>query len=245
MKILLLGLLLCASALPAGASTMGARDRTCPVCLADFYQRVQISATGSDTGLDFRPLGAILTPSPLPVCQECGFVVLASSASSRNLTAWRATAASPEYSAIKSRSAHYRKAFLYGKLGFGDRGDVGGLYLKASWEEEEEPAKVKEDLELALANFDAYLAEAAENSVEWGFTHYLRAELLRRLSRFDEAERALARLRGIKFPGTGLGRFIKYQRKLCLRKDPAPRGIGEMKKESFFRSIGDFFRRLF
>ena len=49
----------------------------------------------------------------------------------------------------------------------------------------------------------------------------------------------------MKFPGTDLGRFIKYQLKLCLRKDPAPRGIGKMKKESFLTSIGDFFRRLF
>jgi len=246
MKNMLAFAVLFSSALPAAGSTVSFESKPCPVCLAEVSYRDQMSATVFDTRLDFRPVGMIISPSPLPVCGECGFVVFAGSATPRELAAWRAAAASPEYRALTGRGAYYRKAFLYEKLGWRDRSAIAGAYLKASWEEDKEPEKEKEDLGLALPNFDASLAEAGEGSDTWVMLQYLRAELLRRLSRFPEAERALASLRGHgAAEKAGLAEYIKYQRKLCGRKDPSPRAIGEMGKEGVFTKIGDFFRLLF
>lgn len=245
MKNILALAVLLSSALPAAGSTVSFESKTCPVCLAEVSYREQMSATVFDTGLDFRPVGMIISPPPLPVCGECGFVVFAASAAPRELAAWRAAAALPEYRALAGRGAYYRKAFLYQKLGR-DRSDIAEAYLKASWEEEREPEKEKEDLGLALANLEPSLAEAGEGSDDWVVLQYLRAELLRRLSRFPEAERALASLRGreaAKLPG--FSDFVKYERKLCGRKDASPRAIGEMGREGMFTKIGDLFRRIF
>lgn len=245
MKNILALAVLLSSALSAAGSTVSSGSTTCPVCLAEVSYRDQMSATVFDTRLDLRPVGMIISPSPLPVCGECGFVVFAGSAAPRELAAWRAVAASPEYLALAGRGTYYRAAFLYQKLGR-DRSDIAEAYLKASWEEEREPEKEKEDLGLALSNFDAYLPEAVEGSDAWVMLQYLRAELLRRLSRFPEAERVLASLRGREAAKmAGLADFIRYERKLCGRKDASPRAIGEMGKEGILTKIGDVFRGLF
>lgn len=245
-KLMLMLLLSAAAAQPASSSTMGGKGRTCPVCLSDFFYRVEMSATVFDTRLDFRPVGMIASPAPLPVCGECGFVSYASSASARDLASWRTVAGSEEYRALSGRSSYYRLAFLAEKLGGKHPFEIAEIYLKASWEEEDEPEKMLEDLRLSLALTEAGIPGLSESSDEWAVAQYMRAELLRRLSSFREAKRALALLRGGKFAkDKNLARLIKYQRLLCLRKDPAPRAMNEMKNEGLFTKVRDYFRWLF
>jgi len=245
-KIMLTLFLAAAAAQPASSSTMGGKGKTCPVCLSDFFYRVQMSATVFDTGLDFRPVGMIMSPPPLPVCGECGFIAYASTASARDLASWRAAADSEEYRALSGRSSYYRLAFLAGRLGGEQPFNIANIYLKASWEEEDEPEKMLEDLRLALARTEAGIAGVSESSYGWAMAQYMRAELLRRLSAFREAKRALALLRGNKFAkDRDLARMIKYQRLLCSRKDPAPRAVNEMKGEGVLTRVRDYFRWLF
>lgn len=229
MKGIALAVLLAAAALPAAASTMSEDTRVCPVCLADFYHDVQMSASVFDTGLDFRPLGAVVTPSPLPVCGECGFVVHGSSAGPRELAAWRDITASPKYKALSARSSYYRLAFLYKNTGVHDEADIGQAYLKASWQEENDTVKLKEDLGLAFYHLNAYMSKIPQSSPEWPVGQYLLAELLRRLSSFNEAKRILRDLSGRQLPGA-LNEFVKFQLTLCGRKDPAARSAGEMRE---------------
>jgi len=228
-KCFVLAALCAAAALPAAASTMTGESKVCPVCLADIFHNAQMSASVFDTGLDFRPLGAVVTPSPLPVCSECGFVVHGSSAGPRALAAMREITASPRYKALSARSSYYRLAFLYKKTGAHDQADIGQAYLKASWQEENDPVKLKEDLGLAFFHLNTYMAGIAKGSPEWPVGQYLLAELLRRLSNFSEAKKILRGLSGKQLPGA-LNEFVNFQLTLCARKDPAPRSAGEMRK---------------
>lgn len=229
MKCFVAAALCAAAALPAAASTMTEESKVCPVCLADFYHGVQMSASVFDTGLDFRPLGAVVTPSPLPVCGECGFVVHGSSAGPRALAAMRDLTASPQYRALGARSSYYRLAFLYKKLGSHSEGEIGHTYLKAAWQEERDPVKLKEDLGLAFYHLNTYMAGIGQGSPEWLAGQYLLAELQRRLSNFNEAKKLLKGLSGRQLPGA-LNEFVKFQVTLCARKDPAARSAGEMRK---------------
>lgn len=246
MKKMLITFCLIAAAAGAGfTSTFSPERRICPVCLGDAYYNAQISASVFDTRLDFRPVGMIIAPESLPDCPKCGFVIFKSSATARELAEYRAITVSDEYRKRLGRSSYFRLAYLYEKLGR-NGWDVGGTYIEASWQEEEQPEKLKEDLELGLKHFDSYLPEVKEGCVEWLSTQLMRVEVLRRLSRFDEAKKTLRSMRGYSFPKGSIGdKVLKCEALLCRLKDPAPRAVGEMEKEfGLFGKIKNFFKGL-
>jgi len=235
--------LLLTAASPAAASRVSIQTAVCPVCLADFDYRAEMSASVFDTGLDFRPLGMIASPPHLRACGECGFIAPAETAGPRELAAWREIALSPEYKALAERNAYYRKALIYTRLGGKNSAELANFYLKAAWADAGDKEREKEGLQLALENLSAALEETEYGGRDWAYTQYLRAELLRRLSRFGEARRALAQLRSRRVARDPvLHKLIKYQRVLCLRRVPDPRGLGEMERETFLDKVMDRFR---
>lgn len=230
---------------PVRALTFGSESRTCPVCLDEVGYNTEMSATVVDTRLDFKPVGMVMAPGDLPVCPKCGFVIFKGSATARELAEYRAITVSEEYRKRLDRSSYYRLAFLYEKLGRSGW-DIGSTYIEASWQEEQQPEKLREDLELALKYLDVYAAETREGSQEWLSALLMRVELLRRLSRFEEAKKTLSAMRPYSFPKGSVGaRVLKCQRLLCRLKDPSPRAVGEMRKEfGLFGTIKNFFRGL-
>lgn len=238
----------CLAAAAAGqvfALTLGSGSRICPVCLDEVGYSAEMSATVFDTRLDFKPVGMVMAPDSLPDCPKCGFVIFMASATARELSEYRAITGSDEYRRRLGRSSYFRLALLYEKLGR-NGWDVGGTYLEASWQEEQEPEKLKEDLELALVHFDSYLAEVEPGSAGWLSTQLIRTEVLRRLGRFDEAKNTLRSLRGHSFQKGSLGaKILKREILLCRRKDSAPHAIGEMDKEfGLLGTIKNFFKGL-
>lgn len=232
-------LLVLACALPAAASTMFPRSVDCPVCLNTIWYATEASASIFDTGLDFKPLGAVSAPAALPVCRECGFVVAASSATSQELAAAREVTASEEYRALAGRASYYRLAWLSQKLDGNSKAALWVLYHRAAWQEASDPEKVTEDLRLALEGLEARIGEKGENDEAWPRMQYMRAEFLRRLSRFREARRVLDSLNKKTLQAApSLKEFVKYQRVLCRRQDPAPRSLGEMKE----RGLGHWLK---
>lgn len=227
----LAALLLFAGALPAAASTPFPSSKDCPICLNTIWYNVEMSASVFDSGMDFKPLGAVIAPPPLPVCGECGFVAATSSATSKELAAGRETVTSEEYRALAGRASYYKLAWLAQKLDGSSKAEVWGYYLRASWQEETDPAKMTEDLRLALEGLEELIAGKDDNDEHWPRRQYLRAELLRRLSRFSEARRVLDSLSKKQLRADpSLKEFVKYQRVLCRKLDPAPRSLGEMKE---------------
>lgn len=238
--------LIIAAAWPAFSSTMSYDRTVCPVCLEDVPYNSEMSATIVDISLDMKPIGMVTAPATIPDCLKCGFVIFKSSASGPELAQYRDIVSSVEYRGIRDRSSYYRLAFLSKKIGRNPM-EVAGAYLHASWQEEQQPERFKEDLELTLEHLNASVPEGAESSLELSGIKLLRSEILRRLGRFAEAKEALRGIRAKDLPKNSPSvEILKYERVLCNRKDYARHGIGEMEAaDGIFTKIKGFLRDLF
>lgn len=225
---LMLGLL-AAAAGGAAAAKFVDREMPCPVCGKTFYARLDLTGErSSEMRLDLKPVGEISWPWLLPDCPKCGFVVYRLPVPAAELAKCREFTASGEYKKARVHSSYYRVGLLYRRLGLSDY-EVANSFLKASWQEESEPAKLKEDQELALKYFNSCAktcaaAEEKENSL------LLTGELLRRLGRFDEARAHLAKLQGLKgFQKNFFADIVEFQLFRCSKLDAAPYEIEDVR----------------
>lgn len=220
-------LLLCLAVLPAGVSAgkLVEREFTCPVCAESFYSKLDVDSGQCDMRLDLRPVGDCPAPWRLPDCPKCGFVIYGIKLPKTEIAANKRTVATAGYAKARDRSSYHRLAMLYAAQAWPDFA-VANAYLKASWQEESDPAKFKDDLELALKYFSAAAASPKSMLEEKENSQLLMGELLRRLGRFEEALTHLRTLRGAKgFTGNIFGDIVEYQIVLSLKKDS---GIYEM-----------------
>lgn len=234
--LIFLSLVLLAPAL-AGAAKQVEREIKCPVCGHDFYTLLDVPDPDYEMRLDLKPLGAIPGPWRLPECPKCGFVIYSARLEGRELAKARAAAASEAYRASAGRSSYYRAGVLYGLLG---RPDflLANTFLKASWQEEGDPARLKEDLELSLKYFSACAAACAAEEKE--NSQLLQGELLRRLGRFGEARAHFLLLKTEKgFQNNFFADIVDFQLKLCGRQDASVREMVEVRVDKL-----PFFSRL-
>lgn len=224
-KLYLLAVLAVASAVPALAGKLVEREFTCPVCAESFYAKLDVDSGQCDMRLDLKPVGDCPAPWRLPDCPKCGFVIYGIKLPKGEVAAAKRTVASADYAKARERSSYYRLAMLYAGQGWSDFA-VANAYLKASWQEETDPAKFRDDLEQALKYFSAAAASPKSMLEEKENSQLLMGELLRRLGRFEEALAHLRSLRGTKgFTGNIFGDIVEYQVMLSLKKDA---GIYEM-----------------
>lgn len=203
----------------AFAGKLVEREFTCPVCSTAFYAKLDVDPGQYDMRLDLKPIGDAPAPWRLPDCPKCGFVIYAISLPKGELAVDKRVVASAEYKNSRARSSYYRLGLLY--AGLGRPGFlVANTFLKASWQEEADQARLKEDLSLSLQYFTAAAASPKSRLEEKENSQLLMGELLRRLGRFDEALAHLRSLRGTKgFKDNFFGDVVEYQVKLCLSKD--------------------------
>lgn len=223
----MLGLLLAAAGIAAAAKFVD-REMPCPLCGKIFYARLDLSGVGPEMRLDLKPVGELSWPWLLPDCPKCGFVVYRLPVPAAELARSREITASEEYKKARARSSYYRVGLLYKQLGLSDYA-VANSFLKASWQEESEPARLKEDQEFALKYFNSCAqtcaaVEEKENSL------LLAGELLRRLGRFDEARAHLAKLQGLKgFQKNFFADIVEFQLFRCSKLDSAPYEIEDVR----------------
>ncbi|MDO8805047.1 MAG: hypothetical protein Q7R35_11495 [Elusimicrobiota bacterium] len=212
----------------AAAAAIVEREFTCPVCVKSFYAKLDVADSKFEMRLDLKPDGPIFGPWLLPDCPACGFVTYKYPVPKAELVKCRGIAASEDFKKIRERSTYFRVGLIYEKLGKSTF-TVANSFLRASWQEESEPAKLKEDLELSLKFFtDCALNcinEEKENS------QLLTGELLRRLGRFEEARAHLAGLQRIKgFQKNFFADIVEYQLKLCSKLDSTPHTMADVKE---------------
>jgi len=218
----------------ATALTIYEADKTCPLCAAEFNAHLAGSGTQFGMRLDLKPLGAIAAPWPVAVCPKCHFVLLGEDFSDSELAKLKAFVQTKEYQAWgETRSSYFLVAKLLATLGRDDL-TLAHVYLKASWQEERKKKFLTEDLQLSLKHFEAFLKAGPPNDKknpnegkeendaagDYQTAQLLKGELLRRLTRFDEAKTHLQTLLKQKsFPGTFLGKIVAYEIRLCDKKD--------------------------
>ncbi len=167
-------------------------DFICPLDGTTSRRTVVTSYTVFDTRLDFRPVGALLSPPPIAVCRSNGFVLYQEGFTEAELVRLRAIVASDEYRTLRAENGDWFMAgYLAERMGT-PPAETHWMYLYAAWaDEESDRARSERYLSLAFERF--VLAERATSagSRDWWIARWMQIEIHRRLGRFEEADRLL------------------------------------------------------
>jgi hypothetical protein len=227
----LLGLFLAVSFISFGATSTNVEVK-CPVCSKVFNCKMDVSGTAFGRRLDLKPLGPIRAPWRLPKCPDCHFVRFDEKLSQADLDKCKKIIKSEEYLQNSKRKPY----FLFGILAEGldyDSWQLANIFLKASWEEENEAEYYQADLKRCLKHLDAFLKKDGRSVKKIFDSHsiakktaiLLKGELHRRLAEFDFAKMHFEKLGS---PGGYLEDIINFQIHLCVKKDSGPHAMREV-----------------
>lgn len=194
------------------AHTLGQVEAKCPLCGTEFSYTASFSGHHYDVRLDFKEIGAIYQPWPIPQCPLCRYA-FSDSKSEEKLTQEEKKAlndfiASPEFKAIPEEAPSYFYLARFMKVLGKPAVAIGFAYLQASWQAEgtkeldgggrglgwkEDPAMIRLALQESLRSLDG--AEEAEETPARLNAVYLKVELNRRLGDFSQAEKCLGEAR--------------------------------------------------
>jgi hypothetical protein len=219
----------------AFAHTGEEREFVCPLDGTRFMAWEDWSGTSIGTRLDLKKIGPIAQPWALPQCPRCRFPLFKDEFDSAELLKIKKIVASePFISAAKNASPYYALGILEEELQ-APAVDVAWIFLKATWEAEENAEKYRAVAERAIEWFDkaaiALLGDQKRKS-DYLVSVYLPIELLRRNGRFD-----VARDRLDHFPSTKdsevkwLPSALEFQAKLISAHDSSAHNIGENEKK--------------
>src|SRR3954452_5221760 len=111
---------------------------TCPIDGKPFKATMVSSLYQRGMRLDSKPIGSLVAPYPYPVCPGNGFVMYQNEFPETELRAIKAIVLTDEYRASRAEHTdYYMVAYVKERLG-GDSYDLGNMYLRASWEAEDE-----------------------------------------------------------------------------------------------------------
>ncbi len=213
------------------ADTARSVDCVCPLCKTEFKAVVAMSGTMFNRRLDLRPLGAIRSPWPVPVCPKCGFALykpLNDKYTDEEVKKLRGFVNSAAYRKLATDAvSHERLARLFEFLGH-DPDEIAGVYLQASWqaEDKKDAESNRALLEKSREWLEKYLASSPEKDEKWRTQVFLRGELLRRLGKFDEAKKHFDRLGAMAaFQEGPFPRLIVQELTLIKAKDASPKEV--------------------
>ena len=216
----------------AEADTTMTVDTKCPICLTEYTATLDASGYKEDLRLDLKPLGHIAAPFKLPVCPTCHFVLYQPEFTKERLALYKNYVYSTEYKKFAAeRSSH----FLLGKLfekAQKDATSLGTVYLQASWQEENHPARYREDLMLSLRFWNRHLTQITPADEKWIQVQLISAEIERLLGKFGEAEARLTKLRELPAVGSNewFQKIINFEEKLVKEKDAGHHTFSEVRR---------------
>ncbi len=177
----------------AGAPEVHKVRVECPLCADVFSYRFALQEMRTGLRLDFKQYGSIHTPAPLPECRRCGFIFpdgARGELKDQEIERLRGLVRSDRYAVARGETSYFRLAVVLEALGRPPE-DVAFAYVAASWQVDEEPVRCQIYLARAMVFYDAYLARQEPVTPARTRAMLLRAEILRRLGRFEEAREYL------------------------------------------------------
>jgi hypothetical protein len=213
-----------ASPRTGGAMTGKRVEMTCPYDGTKFTAVVAMSGTPFATGLDFRLAGPIASPPPLASCPTNGFVFVKESYSEEELERLRPLVLSPEYQALKDETPYYRAAWILDRSG-APRFNFAWTLLMATWESYEAPERYARYASEVIARLPEAIGSTKGEQKQR--LQIVLGELLRRISRFDEAVRYLSQLSGEIDRLSNEGLIVAYEIELAANHDHGPHFVHE------------------
>ncbi len=185
---------LCLSIASVQALTLMDAEYVCPLDGKKFTARTPASYSRFGMCLDWKPVGAMIAPIPLPKCPGTGFVLYKKKFSETELTKLRAYVATPEYTRLrKEHTDYYIASKLQILLGESDT-TVAFTLTQASWEAKT-PIQYIQYAEETLSKLDAAMKTSKpEQKAERTSMSFLIGELSRRLGKLDAAEKHFSAL---------------------------------------------------
>jgi len=217
---------------PATALTLSDEAAICPLDgKLSTYQAVN-SFSRFGMQLDLRPIGALLAPLPMPVCQDSGFVIYRDDFDDEEIALARRLVQTPEYRVLRELETDYFiAAYQAGKLGE-DPWTIAILTLQATWEVQENPMKYNHYAALTVTRLDEAAKDyspAGETGEQWWMARLLIVNFHRRLGEFDAAKILLTGLPYADDPGPSGYRTIGERlADLIARKDSAAAEIAPL-----------------
>lgn len=233
----------------AHAMTRSTVEMTCPYDGVTFSFSAQNSGSSFDKQLDWMPVGAVESPWPLASCPTNGFVFVKAKYEDDELERLRPLILSPEYQALKNETPYYRAAWIMEHTGASHPQVSSLLLQatwEAERTELGERSRANSPGETAKGNADFVRRLMAEGTTGERYRRYatellarlvvdvadttrsaeariadrlLISEILRRLGRFDEADRHLAALIDDLAPDSNEATLAAFQRRLIVAKD--------------------------
>jgi len=217
LKILLTSLVVAGvSSWPAIAHTDMQVELTCPYDGTKFTAQLQGSGTSFATLLDFRPIGAIVTPWLLAICPTNGFVFYKNKFEVGELETLKPFVLSNEYQSMKDETPYFRAAWLMERAGF--------PHTKVTWEPHQATWETYEPRERYIRYAKAVLSRLPEDieaakGAEKTNLRILRGELLRRIEKFGEAAEELRSLKDELDPASVEAKIVNYEIELSGHGD--------------------------
>lgn len=197
------------------AHTLGTSNTKCPLCGTEFSYTASMSGSSYGTRLDFKIIGPIYQPWPIPQCPKCRYAFYARNAwegeeelAPEKIRILKQYMESPEFKSIPDNAPSYfylaRFLEVMGERPF----SIMFTYLKASWQAEgseeldsgrtvlgwaNDPAMQQMALREALRCVNG--AKEAEEGLDRIVAFYLEVELNRRLGEFAVARDCLPTVR--------------------------------------------------
>jgi hypothetical protein len=220
----MVALLTACGATAAIGRTVQQVEKTCPYDGTTFEFTEQASGTAFGQQLDYRPVGALVSPWPMAVCPTNGFVFFKAKFDDAELEKLRPIVLSAEYQAMKGETPYYRAFWLLDRSG-APHVEVSAMLLAATWEAEGDPERYQ--------RYAARLAErlpgdiAAAGSQERRMFQLLLGELMRRQGKFSEAKRYFSGLSGELEPVSNDGLHAAFELMLIEHGDRGPHLMSE------------------
>lgn len=174
----------------AFAATVRTESFVCPVGGERFQAQVVMSGTQMGMRLDFKPLGAIIAPPPVPECPSNGLLLFKSTFTTDDLAKLTPYIESEVFiQARKQHSPYYRQAMLQTVLGDAPA-EIASTLIQASWEVEAATGtdgRYARYASEAIAAIDAAAGDARSDPGQRDVYQIVAADLERRLGRFDAA----------------------------------------------------------
>jgi hypothetical protein len=201
---------------------------TCPICGNEWKERVETSSRPNGMRLDLRQLGDIVDPPTLPQCPKCRFVLFTESLNDKALAKLKPFVQGQDYQILAGKSpTYFCLAQIQQCLGAPPR-FVGQSYLRAAWQVEDKQAIATRYLAAAEEKFTAAMAAMKQSDKPFSETALLRGEVLRRLGKWDDAQKQFRDLGGLpEFQDARRKQILAQQLGLIARKDNQPQQLRE------------------
>ena len=209
-------------------STIGKRSFQCPIDGEEFEATVAFSGTSFGQRLDFKKLGPIYQPWPVPTCPSNGFVMFKPKFSDEELSQLRPFILSNGYQLLRTdHTDHYLASRMSRRLEESPWA-VTQLVLLATWEAEKgNPDKLGEYLAELPELLSEHLTTLEIGSEPWFVAQQLLANSLRRLRHFEQAREQAEILHSAASlsEDTGLSAITSRLLSIIDAKDSRPRGM--------------------